>query len=157
MEVVQRYIDRAKAYNGVCSMLVTADGATIPESRGTVRAGEALRFPTETVPASDLLPDLDKYQGPPIEYGRMESTASDPNVEQQFGMIVGVPNAGQLNALGTLNIRGERSVTCQGEYDRHPSQGPSASGRASHLRRVPPAARRLGTGRRVGRHLRRQS
>ena len=45
VEVVQRYIDRARAYNGVCSMLVTADGAPIPESQGTVRAGEALRFP----------------------------------------------------------------------------------------------------------------
>ena len=43
-------------------------------------------------------------------------------------MIVGVPNAGQLNALGTLNIRGERSVTCQGEFDRHPSQGPLPPG-----------------------------
>ena len=25
-----------------------------------------------------LLPDLDKYQGPPLEFGRMEATASDP-------------------------------------------------------------------------------
>jgi Asp-tRNA(Asn)/Glu-tRNA(Gln) amidotransferase A subunit family amidase len=39
-------------------------------------------------------------------------------------MIVGIPNAGQLNAIGTLNIRGERSVTCWGEFDKHPSLGP---------------------------------
>ena len=123
-EVVRRYIARARAYNGVASMLVTADGAPIPEGRGAVRAQEALRFPTETVHASELLPDLNAYQGPPLEFGRMEPTASDPDVEQQFGMIVGVPNAGQLNALGTLNIRGERSVTCRGDFDRHPSQGP---------------------------------
>ena len=45
----------------------------------------------------------------------MEPTASDPSVQQQFGMIV--------NALGTLNIRGERSVTCKGDFDRHPSLG----------------------------------
>ena len=38
-------------------------------------------------------------------------------------MIVGKPDAGQLNALATLNIRGERSVTCKGEFDRHPSLG----------------------------------
>ena len=39
-------------------------------------------------------------------------------------MIVGIPNAGQVNALATLNIRGERSVTCSGDFDLHPSKGP---------------------------------
>jgi len=33
-----------------------------------------------------------------------------------------------LNALATLNIRGERSVTCRGEFDRHPSKGPLPPG-----------------------------
>ena len=45
VQVVQQYIDRARAYNGVASMLMTEDGAPIPESRGTVRAQGALRFP----------------------------------------------------------------------------------------------------------------
>ena len=58
----------------------------------------------------------------------MEPTASDPSVQQQFGMIVGIPNAGQVNALATLNIRGERSVTCRGDFDRHPSEGPLPRG-----------------------------
>jgi Asp-tRNA(Asn)/Glu-tRNA(Gln) amidotransferase A subunit family amidase len=58
----------------------------------------------------------------------MEATASDPAVQQQFGMIVGTADAGQLNALGTLNIRGERSVTCRGDFDRHPSLGPLPAG-----------------------------
>ena len=53
----------------------------------------------------------------------MEPTASDEKVVQQFGMIVGQENAGQLNTLATLNIRGERSVTCQGDFDLHPSLG----------------------------------
>ena len=122
--VVQGYLARVRAYNGVASRLVTQDGGPAPEAKGVVRAGAALRFPTETVPASTILPDLDRYQGPPIEYGRMETTASKPDVKQQFGMIVGVPNGKQLNAIGTLNIRGERSVTCWGEFDKHPSQGP---------------------------------
>ena len=39
-------------------------------------------------------------------------------------MRVGIPNAGQLNALETLNIRGERSVTCKAKCDAHPSDGP---------------------------------
>src|SRR5437667_2623557 len=101
--VVQHYIDRVRAYNGVASVLVTEDGAPIPEATGAVRAGAPLRFPTETVKASTVLPDLDKYKGTPLEYGRMESTASDPSVQQLYGMIVGIPNAGQVNALATLN------------------------------------------------------
>jgi Asp-tRNA(Asn)/Glu-tRNA(Gln) amidotransferase A subunit family amidase len=122
--VVQHYIDRVRAFNGVSSMLVTEDGASAPETSGAVRAMAPVVFPTATVKASTLLPNLDKYKGPPLEYGRMEATASNPSVQQQFGMIVGIPNAGQVNALATLNIRGERSVTCRGDFDRHPSKGP---------------------------------
>jgi amidase len=123
-EVVQRYLARVRAYNGVASALVTQDGAPVAAALGVVRAGSPLKFPAQTVKASTILPDLDKYQGPPLEFGRMEPTASKPEVPQQFGMIVGIPNAGQLNAIGTLNIRGERSVTCWGEFDKHPSLGP---------------------------------
>ena len=126
--VVEHYLARVRAYNGVASALVTADGAPVAPATGTVRGGTALSFPTRTVKASSLLPDLDKYHGPPLEYGRMEVTASDPEVQQQFGMIVGIANAGQVNALATLNIRGERSVTCRGEFDRHPSLGPLPPG-----------------------------
>ncbi len=124
VDVVQQYIDRCRAFNGVSSMLMTKDGARTPEAKGTVRAKAPLSFPAETAAASRLLPDLDKYKGPPLEFGRMEPTASDSGVEQQYGMIVGLPNAGQVNALATLNIRGERSVTCKGDFDRHPAQGP---------------------------------
>jgi amidase len=126
--VVQHYIERARAYNGVASMLVTEDGAAIPETNGAVRAQASMRFSSATVRASDILPDLDKYRGPSLEFGRMEATASDPDVQQQYGMISGIPNGRQLNALATLNIRGERSVTCKGEFDRHPSQGPLPPG-----------------------------
>ena len=128
VEIVQHYIARARAYNGVSSALVTADGEPVPPATGTVRAGAPLAFPTATVKASMILPDLDKYKGKPLEYGRMEPTSSDPGVQQQFGMIAGIPNSGQLNALATLNIRGERSVTCRGDYDRHPSKGPLPPG-----------------------------
>lgn len=124
VDVVRRYIERVRAYNGVASMLVTKDGAPIPEASGAIRGMAPLRFPIQTVPAAAMLPDLDKYRGPPLEFGRVEPTASDPSVQQQFGMIVGIPNAGQVNALSTLNIRGERSVTCRGTFDRHPSEGP---------------------------------
>ena len=143
--VVEEYISRARAYNGVSSALVTEDGAPVVPAAGAVRAQSPIEFPTETVKASDVLPDLDKYQGPPLEFGRMEATASDPSVSQQFGMIVGIPNAGQLNALATLNIRGERSVTCLGDYDRHPSLGPLPAGAppvCEHFRHFPDALER---------------
>src|SRR5579864_1715419 len=126
--VVEQYLARARAYNGITSLLVTEDGASVPAAAGAVRAGAPLAFPTETVVAGAIFPDLDKYCGPPLEFGRMEPTASDPSVQQQYGMIAGKSNAGQLNALATLNIRGERSVTCKGDYDRHPSLGPLPPG-----------------------------
>src|SRR6476620_7784292 len=101
--VVQHYLARVRAYNGVASALVTEDGAPVAPATGVVRAGSALKFPTQTVKASTILPDLDKYKGPPLEFGRMEATASKSDVAQQFGMIVGIPNAGQVNGIGTLN------------------------------------------------------
>ena len=143
--VVRHYIERARAYNGVASVLVTAEGAVVPKATGAVRATAPLRFPTETVNASAILPDLDKYMGPPIEFGRMEATASNPAVQQQYGMIAGKPDAGQLNALATLNIRGERSVTCRGDFDRHPSEGPLPPGAppvCEMFRRLPDALER---------------
>src|SRR5712692_4008662 len=143
--VVRHYIERVRAYNGVASLLVTEDGAAIPEVVGAVRAGAPLAFPTATVKAAALFPDLDKYRGPPIEFGRMERTASDPAVQQQYGMIVGKPDAGQLNALATLNLRGERSVTCRGDFDRHPSEGPLPPGAppvCEEFRKLPDALER---------------
>src|SRR4029077_18846979 len=143
--VVRHYVDRARAFNGVASMLVTEDGAAVPAAAGAVRAGAPLRFPTQTINASTLFPDLDRYKGAPLEFGRMEPTASDPSVPQQYGMIVGKPNAGQLNALATLNIRGERSVTCRGDFDRHPSEGPLPPGAppvCEEFRKLPDALER---------------
>jgi len=143
--VVQAYVNRAKAFNGVATQLVTKDGAPIPPAPGVVRAGTPLAFPTATVAADTVLPRLSEYAGTPLEFGRMEATASDPDVQQQFGMVVGVPNAGQLGALSTINLRGERSVTCKGDFDRHPSAGPlpsGAPGACEVLRALPDALER---------------
>ncbi|MGA7794866.1 MAG: amidase family protein, partial [Candidatus Acidiferrales bacterium] len=143
--VVQLYINRAKAYNGVSNVLVTKDGASIPPAPGVVRAGSPLKFPTQTVSILALLPNFDQYAGPPIEFGRMEPTESDPTVQQQYGMTIGIPNAGQLNALGTINIRGERSVTCKGDRDRRPSDGslpPGSPAVCEEFRKQPDALER---------------
>ncbi|MES2605716.1 MAG: amidase family protein [Pseudomonadota bacterium] len=122
--VVQAYIDRAKAYNGVCTALVTEDGAPIAAATGPVRFGTPRTYPLNTVAASTFLPDIDQYKGLALDLGRMEPTVSDPSVMQQYGMVTGIPNAGQVNALESINIRGERSVTCKGAFDAHPSTGP---------------------------------
>src|SRR5690349_6929969 len=145
VDVVRHYLARVRAFNGTSNLLVTKDGAPVPEARGTVRGGAPLKFPTQTIRASELLPDLDKYKGPPLEFGRMESTASDPSVQQQFGLTVGQPGAGQVNALATLNIRGERSVTCRGDFDLHPSKGPLPKGAppvCEYFRHLPDALER---------------
>lgn len=143
--VVQAYIDRAKAYNGPCTALVTADGKPIPAATGMVRAGAPIQYPTQTVKASTIFPDLDQYKGLPLELGYMAPSISDPSVQLQFGWRVGIPDAGQVNALETLNIRGERSVTCKGDFDRAPSAGPLPSGAPAacqEFRKLPDALER---------------
>lgn len=122
-DVVKSYLERVRAYNGICTRLVTKEGKSIPAAKGAVRTGAPLKFPTETIAVDQVLPNFDEYSGLPVEFGRMEPTQSDPSVMQQFGMRVGVPNAGQLNALETLNLRGERSVSCKAKCDTHPSEG----------------------------------
>ena len=118
--LVQAYINRAKAYNGTCNQLVTEQMAPkfLPDYDQYAAA----------VKATASLPPGDPRKTPPIEFGRMEPTSSDPSVLQQYGMTVGIPNAGQVRALGMLNVRGQRSVTCKGDFDRAPSAGPLPAG-----------------------------
>ena len=127
-QLVQLYLNRARAYNGTSDRLITRDGAPIPQAYGAIRAGAPIKFPTETVAISTLVPNFDQYAGPPLELGRMETTATDPGVQQQYGMTIGTPNSGQINALATFNLRGERSVTCKGDRDKPVSSGPLPAG-----------------------------
>jgi amidase len=122
--VVQSYIERARAYDGTCTQLVTRDGARQPAVTGVVRAGSPTSFPTSSTPVASILPKFDEYAGMPLDFGRMSATSSDPAVHQEYGMVVGIPNAGQVNALSTLNIRGERSVSCKAQCDAPLSAGP---------------------------------
>jgi hypothetical protein len=141
--LVQAYINRAKAYNGTCNQLVTEQTASsfLPDYDQYAAA----------VKATASLPAGDPRKTPPIEFGRMEPTASDPAVQQQYGMTVGIPNAGQVRALGMINIRGQRSVTCKGDFDRAPSA--VAARRSEGVRGVSQATRcaraRRGAGRAV--------
>src|SRR5262245_2854435 len=65
--IVQSYIERAKAYNGICTALVTADGVPIPATSGAIRAGAPTKFPTTTVPVTSLFPAYADYAGLPLE------------------------------------------------------------------------------------------
>ena len=135
--LVKAYLNRARAYNGVASELVTEDMAPkyLPDYDKYKAA----------VLATAALQDGDPKKTPPIEFGRLEPTASDPEVRQQYGMVVGKPNAGQLRAMGMLNVRGERTVTCKGDRDRHPAKGPLPAGSPAvceELRKLPDALER---------------
>ena len=84
--LVQDYLARARAYNGTCNQLFTEQMADeyLP-AYGEYKAA---------VDATAALPSRDPRKTPPLDFGRMEPTASDPNVQQQFGMSLGIPNAG---------------------------------------------------------------
>ncbi|MGH9562548.1 MAG: hypothetical protein ACRD3S_13935, partial [Terracidiphilus sp.] len=60
-DVVRAYLARAKAYNGVCTALVTRDGAPIAQATGMLRAGSILRYPTQTVPVLSLFQAYNQY------------------------------------------------------------------------------------------------
>src|SRR5215475_1011104 len=135
--LVEAYLNRARAYNGTCNALVTEENVTrfLPNYAEYKAAVEATLGRADSDPAKT----------PPIEFGRMEATASDPSVLQQFGMTVGIPNAGQVRALGMINIRGQRSTTCKGDFDRHPSAGSLPAGAPAvceEFRRQPDALER---------------
>ena len=51
VDVVRHDLARVRAFNGVASVLVTADGAPVPAKPGAVRGGVPLQFPTQTLPA----------------------------------------------------------------------------------------------------------
>jgi amidase len=143
--VVKAYIARAKAYNGVCTALLTKDGAPVPQAYGMMRAGSLLKYPTQTVAASTVFSGLDEYAGLPMEFGRMITSVSDPDVQLQYGLRMGIFDAGQLSALETLNIRGERSITCKGVFDKAPSSGPLPPGAPAvceEFRKMPDAVER---------------
>ncbi len=139
-QIVEAYAARARAYNGSCTALVTPDGTPVPAAKGTLRGGISLKFPTETVAIGKLIPDFGKYSGPKPDYGRMEPTMSDPSVFQQYGMVAGIANAGQVNALDTINLRGERSVSCKAECDAATGALPASCPKACDAFRKQPDA-----------------
>src|SRR3954451_5110378 len=82
-QIVEAYIARAKTYNvAACSKLVTADGAKVPKVLGATRSGTPVKYPTDSVAISKIVPDFTKYTGLTPDFGRMEKTLSDASVSQ---------------------------------------------------------------------------
>ena len=129
VDVVRHYLARVRAFNGTSNLLVTKDGAAIPEAKGFPRGGAPLAFPTRDGESiGRCCPISTSTKARRSNSAAWKRPLPIPSVQQQFGMTVGKPNAGQVNALATLNIRGERSVTCSGDFDLHPSKGPLPKG-----------------------------
>lgn len=129
--LVEAYVKRARAYNGWGTMLLTEDMAPqyFPDYDKYKAAVEATKD----------LPDSDPKKTVPLEFGRWEATATDPTVKSQFGWIVGIPNSPRTSALATLNIRGERSVTCKGDFDKKEGRPPDAPAVCEHFAQLPDA------------------
>jgi Asp-tRNA(Asn)/Glu-tRNA(Gln) amidotransferase A subunit family amidase len=81
-------------------------------------------------PAPDPLGELPGYTGP-LNDGFLAPSLSDPSRQLVYETIAPT-GAKQLNALITVNIRGERSVTCSGDCDNDPNK-PDALERARQL------------------------
>jgi amidase len=129
--LVQAYINRARAYNGLGTQLVTEDMAPgifphYDEYKAAVLA------------TTDLEPG-DPRKTVPLEFGRWEFTATDPTVKQQYGWIEGVPNSPRTAGLATINIRGERSVTCKGDFDKKDGRPADAPAVCEHFAQLPDA------------------
>ena len=116
--LVQAYLNRARAYNGIASKLVTEEMA--PQYLPDYDQYKA------AVAATAALQDGDPKKTPPIEFGRMEPTASDPAVQQQYGMVVGIPNAGQLRAHGHAQRARRALGHVQGRSRSPPVEGAAA-------------------------------
>jgi Asp-tRNA(Asn)/Glu-tRNA(Gln) amidotransferase A subunit family amidase len=129
-QVVQWYINRAKAYNGPGTRLVTEDMAP-----GIFPKYSEYKAAVEKT--ADLLVG-DPRKTVPLEFGRMEPTATDPTVKQQYGWIEGVPNSPRTSALATINLRGQRSVTCKGDLDQK-DDPPGTPKVCSELAKLPDA------------------
>ena len=155
--VVQHYIARVRAFNGVASMLVTEDGAPVPEATGAVRARRAAE-----------VPDADR-EG-------LHHPARSRQVQRPAARIR-PHGADRVRSRRAAAVRHDRrhSERRPGQCARH-AQHPrralghlpgrvrpasvaraAAARRAAGVRILPPAARCAGARRRARRDLRPQS
>ena len=156
-QVVEAYIERARAYNGICTALVTADGKPIAPAKGAVRAGAPITFPTQTVAVSTIFPSFTEYAGLPLELGRMEPTLSDPGRPAAVGHARRHPQRGAAERARDAQHPRRALGHLQGRLRPRAVGGAAAGGRAGRVRGVPQAARRARARRRARHAVRPQS
>ena len=156
--VVQHYLARVRAYNGVASVLVTQDGAPVAGSEGRgARRRARCSFPTADREGLDDPARSRQVQGPAA---RVRPHGGD-RVE-----------ARRAAAVRHDRRHSERRPAQRARHAQHPRRalgdvlgrvrpasvaGPAAAGRAAGVRVLPPAARRAGARRRARQAVRPQS
>ncbi len=154
--VVEAYIERAKAYNGVCTALVTADGADIAPALGYTRAGKPLEFPTQTVAASTVFPELDELQRAAARVRPHGTDGFGPFRRGADRHARRHPRRGPGQRARDVEHPRRALRHVQRRVRRASVDGPAAGGRAGGVRGVPQAARRARARRRARRAVRRR-
>ena len=157
-DIVQAYIARASAYNGVCTALVTKDGAPIAAATGIVRAG-----------AADRLSDQDGCRSP--RFCRTSTSTRDRRSNsagwsrrsrtRACSSSSACASAFRMRASSTRWRRSTSAASARSParatFDRASVDWPAAGGCAGSVRRVPQAARRARARGRARRAVRQQS
>ena len=131
---------------------------TAPTSRprtGYVRAGAPLVFPTRTVAASTVFPDLIRYKGLPLDYGRMEADRLRSERHAPDGHEGRDAERGPAQRARNAQHPRRAIGHVQGRVRCAPLDRSAAAGCPAGVRSLPPAAGRAGAGRRARRAVRR--
>ena len=123
VEIVQHYIDRVRAYNGVASALVTQDGAPVPAAPGAVRASatalpdrhrQGLHDPARSRQVQGAAPRIRSHGGNGLRSCRAAAVWDDRRHT--------ACRAGECARYPQHPGRAFRHL--QGDFDRHVSEGP---------------------------------
>ena len=142
-EVVQGYIERARAYNGVCTTLVTptARGRAARSRRGARRSAAALPH-ADTVAVTDLVPDFAELQRrcAGLRPHGADGVRPDGHATVRHGRRHPERRPGERARDAEHSRRALRHL--QRRVRRASVDGPAAGRRAGRVRGVPQAARR---------------
>ena len=154
VDVVKQYIARVRAYNGVASLLVTEDGAPVPEAIGAVRGGAPLAFPDRDGRRRDDLSRSRQVSG--AAAGIRPHGADRLRPERRTAIRHDRRQARQHAAQRAGDAEHPRRALghVQGRIRPTPLARPPAARCAADLRDVPPLPGRARTRRRARRAIR---
>ena len=153
-QVVEAYIERARAYNGTCTALVTADGKPIAPAKGVVRAGAPITFPTQTVAVSTIFPRLQRVRRAAVRARAHGADAVGSERPAAVGDARRHPQRGAAERARDAQHPRRTLGHLQGRLRPRAVGGAAAGGCAGRVRGVPQAAGRARAGRRARRAVR---